>query len=211
MTRRCSASAWLILGSSVRGTYLRLLTCLWIPCSAWLGGGRRVSSLGGSSIGGRSLSGEGKIPRDGPSAGLDALGTYLVKISHPCIRSRRWTLLKTSLTSGFRLRPDHQPSTTLLLSPKILNRVLGAASLRIVLTRSSIPTASAQAMSQPSAFHPGASDQALHLSRMVIPIPTLELASEKAWTSTTSFIPGISRVSVGRLSVRSHQRMSLSV
>ena len=55
----------------------------------------------------------------------------------------------------------------------------------IVRTRNSNPTLSAHPISRPSADQPGLRHHAHHHSPMVIPIPVLELALEKArklWT-----------------------------
>jgi hypothetical protein len=67
-----------------------------------------------------------------------------------------------------------------------------------------MPTASAQPMSLPDVFQPGSSLQARHFSPIVMPIPTDELASEKAWRSKTGLSPGISWERVGRVRRFSH-------
>ena len=73
----------------------------------------------------------------------------------------------------------------LMLSPKITTWAgLSRRLLRVVI-RNLKPTASAQAMSRclPHIFQPGRSYNALHHSLMMMPIPMLELASEKACRS----------------------------
>ena len=108
------------------------------------------------------------MPLDGPSAGLKWVLTYCV------------------------LRMVHQPSTAPVLLPKILMPGKDPM-LRIVLTRSSIPTASAHPMSRPPDFQFGRSRHARHRLPMTTPMPTVELASEYPWTSMIFLPPGISR------------------
>jgi len=66
---------------------------------------------------------------------------------------------------------------------------VGGQALTIVRTRSSNPMLSAHPISRPSACQPGLRRQACHRSPMVMLMPTLELASEKAWKSWTCWRP----------------------
>ena len=153
------------------------------------------SNSGGSVIGRRRKDAEGYTPLKGASAGLDAVPTYAVwkedsvVFCHKCSCNR----LKTSLMALLRLRPFHQPSTTPLLSPYTVKSHLCVSVSRRYQTRHSKATASAQPMSRCplSVFHPGMSHQALHFAPMVMAIPNLELASEKAWASKRETGPGI--------------------
>ena len=78
----------------------------------------------------------------------------------------------------------------------------------MVRTRSSKPTASAHPMFLWFVSHPGRSFHALHLVPMMIAIPVLELASEKAAMSRTVCAVGILLPMVGLESLAVHQLRS---
>src|SRR5271155_5513404 len=80
-----------------------------------------------------------------------------------------------------------------------------------VRASSSKPTASAQPMSRLSDFQPGKRRQALHLLPMTMPMPTPELASEKAWGSMMYFGMEMFLKRKGSWRVCDHHQRSLSV
>ena len=138
-------------------------------------------------MGGSRNSVGGYIPRERGSAGLEALVTKEDWISKRPGRAWMKVLmrLKTSLVSVFRWRPFHQPSTTPLLSPRVVRSLPSLGIVDSAWMSNLKPIASAHPMSRcPCAVcHPGMSLHALQNFPMMMPMPMPELASEKAWGS----------------------------
>ena len=117
----------------------------------------------------------------------------------------------TLFVSQFLLLPFHQPSTTPRLSPKTQKCWPGWLVAQRVRTRNLKPMASAHPMSLPFVFQPGMRRQARHLPLITMPMPTPELASEKAPALMTKAGPGMWRDTFGEWSSWSHPERSAVV
>jgi hypothetical protein len=134
-------------------------------CAGNFGRGKNISSK------------EGRMPRDGSSAGLSSDAIQEV-VTHKLLSLQRWMIRrKIKFWEALREEPlDRAPTTPELSERKMRWTFLYLAAM-IAVSASSTATISSHPMSRPSFFQPEIVRQAIHLPSIQKPIPQLVDAS----------------------------------